>query len=127
MAYDESLAERVRDALIAEGAPTVTEKKMFGGLCFLLGGNMTLGITKDQLMTRFDPARHDEMLARPGARPMDFTKTAMRGMAFVGPEALVDDADLRSWVRDCLAFGRALPPKAPKAPKSASGARKKKA
>ncbi|MEE8518927.1 MAG: TfoX/Sxy family protein, partial [Dehalococcoidia bacterium] len=71
MAYDEEMADRIRAVLAARGV--FDEKKMFGGLCFLIGGKMALGLTKDDLMVRVGKDDHERLLAEPGARPMDFT------------------------------------------------------
>lgn len=109
MAYDEALAERIRDALAGE--PGVTEKRMFGGLCFLDRGNMVCGVLKETLMARVGPEAHADALGQPHARPMDFTGRPSRGMVFVDPPGLEDDDGLRAWIRRCLAFSRTLPPR----------------
>jgi TfoX/Sxy family transcriptional regulator of competence genes len=96
MSYDEGLAERVRDIL--EGEREVSEKKMFGGLAFLLGGRMSVGIVKDELMVRVGRERNDEALAQPHARPMDFTGHAMKGFVFVSPAGIESDQLLERWV-----------------------------
>ena len=90
MAFDEGLAERVREAL--RDRRDLTEKKMFGGLCFLLGGNMCCGIVGDELMLRVGPEQYEPVLARPHAREMDFTGRALRGMVYVGSAGLAEDA-----------------------------------
>ncbi len=109
MPYDESLAGRVRRALAeTEG---VTERKMFGGLCFMLRGNMCLGVEKDRLMVRVGPARYQEALARPHARPMDFTGKPMRGLVFVEPGGTADGPALQEWVRMGVDFAGSLPGK----------------
>ena len=79
MAYDEGLAERIRDTL--SDLNDTTEMKMFGGLAFLLNGNMAVGIVKDDLMVRVGAEAHDDLLALPGARPMDFSGRPMKGTA----------------------------------------------
>ena len=109
MAYDEELAERVRLALA--GREGLSEKRMFGGIAFMLHGNMSCGIVKDQLMVRVGPERHAEALAQPHARPMDFTGRPMKGMVYVGPEGLRSDADLNAWLRRAVEFTETLPPK----------------
>jgi TfoX/Sxy family transcriptional regulator of competence genes len=109
MAYDEGLAERVRDALAEVGE--ITEKKMFGGVAFMLSGNMCVGIVKDDLMIRVGPHEHDELVGRPHARPMDFTGRTMKGFLYVAPEGVEDDSDLAEWVQHGLAFAGSLPPK----------------
>ena len=109
MAYDEVLAERVRRALA--GRNDLSEKKMFGGIAFMLHGNMSCGVEKYQLMVRVGPERHEEALAQPHARPMDFTGRPMKGMVYVGPEGLRSDADLNAWLRRAVEFAETLPPK----------------
>ena len=109
MAYDEELAERIRRALA--GRKGLSEKKMFGGIAFMLRGNMACGIVRDQLMVRVGPERYDDALARPHARPMDFTGRPMKGMVYVGPEGLRSDADLAGWLRRGVEFAASFPPK----------------
>ena len=108
MAYDEQLAERIRSAL--PGDENVTERKMFGGLAFMLGGHMFCGIVGEELMLRLGPEGADSALGRPHVRPMDFTSRPMTGMVFVSPEGLRGPA-LRRWVDQSAAFARTLPPK----------------
>ena len=108
MAYDETLAARVRDVLA--GTEGVTERKMFGGLAFMVGGHMACGIVGDELMLRLGPARAERALARPHVRPMDFTGRPMTGMVFVGADGLRYRA-LRTWVVQAVEFVGTLPPK----------------
>jgi TfoX/Sxy family transcriptional regulator of competence genes len=108
MAYDETLAERVRAELAGEDA--LTERKMFGGLAFMLDGNMACGIVRDELMLRLGPEGADRALDEPHVRPMDFTGRPMTGMVFVSPGGLGDEA-LRHWVREAASYVRTLPPK----------------
>jgi hypothetical protein len=109
VAYDERLAERIRRALaVREG---MTEKKMFGGIAFMLNGNMCCGIVGDDLMLRVGPERFEETLARPHARPMDFTGRPMKGMVYVGPEGIQSDAGLAAWLGRGIDFAATLPPK----------------
>jgi TfoX/Sxy family transcriptional regulator of competence genes len=109
MAYDEGLAERLIDA--TAGIEGISQKKMFGGLCFLVSGNMCLGIVKDELMVRVGADAYEECLAQPHAREMDFTGRAMKGMIYIGTEGFEDDTDLEDWVARGLAFAQSLPPK----------------
>lgn len=109
MAYDEGLAQRVRESLADR--PDATEKKMFGGLCFLLGGNMACGIVGEELMLRVGPDAYESTLARPHAREMDFTGRSLRGMVYVGVDGLAGDDALREWVGLAVAFAGSLPPK----------------
>jgi TfoX/Sxy family transcriptional regulator of competence genes len=109
VAYDEGLAERIRDLLADEAG--VAEKRMFGGLCFLLHGNMCLGVVKDELMVRAGPDAYESLLELPHARKMDFTGRPMKGMPFVGADGVLTDRDLASWVSRGVSFARSLPAK----------------
>ena len=108
MAFDEGLAERVRH-LSAE--PGLSERKMFGGLCFLLNGNMSYGIVGSELMVRVGPATYVEALDQPHAREMDFTGRSMRGMVFVAGDGISEDDDLKSWLQRGIDFAGSLPAK----------------
>jgi TfoX/Sxy family transcriptional regulator of competence genes len=110
VAYDERLAERVRDILAAD--PALTERKMFGGLAFMLDGNMCCGIVEDRLMLRLGADRAQSALERRHVQPMDFTGRPMTGMVYVAPEGLRGKA-LRPWVEQAAGFARTLPPKRP--------------
>jgi TfoX/Sxy family transcriptional regulator of competence genes len=109
MAYDESLAARIRQALNDE--PGVLEKKMFGGLAFMASGNMACGVVGDELMVRVGPDAYDDALARPHARICDFTGRPMKGLVMVGRSGFQSDADLASWLQAGAAFARSLPAK----------------
>jgi TfoX/Sxy family transcriptional regulator of competence genes len=102
MAYDTTLAERIRSTLAPRKG--VTEKAMFGGLAFLLDGKMFVGIANDELMVRVGPEHHEEALAQPHVRPMDFTGRPMKGYVFVAPAALRADDALAEWVERGRAF-----------------------
>ena len=109
MAYDEGMAELLREALAEE--PTLTEKKMFGGLCFMVGGNMLCGVHKGGGMFRVGPEQFASALAVEGARPMDFTGRAMKGFVAIGYEDLGDD-DARATLLDLArTFVASLPAK----------------
>jgi hypothetical protein len=111
MAYDEALAARVRDELAGE--PGTTEKRMFGGLAFLLDRHMAVAVSGEGgLMVRVPPDRTTELAARPGAAPMEMKGRAMSGWLRVDGEALTDDAVLAGWVAIGRDFVRTLPPKA---------------
>ena len=110
MAYDEGLAERLRELLA--GRRDVTERKMFGGLAFLCRGHMFVGITDDVLMVRVGPGAHAAALARPHARPMDFTGRPMKGYVYVDAEGIREDAELAAWVDAGLELVESLPGKA---------------
>jgi TfoX/Sxy family transcriptional regulator of competence genes len=107
MAYDEQLAARVR-TLVANRTD-VTERKMFGGLTFMIGGHMCCGVNGNELIVRLDPEREDEALARPHARPMDFTGRPMSGFT-VQPDGL-KGSRLSRWVQEAVARAESLPPK----------------
>ena len=108
MAYDDALAERVRDRV--GDRLGVTEKKMFGGLAFLTDGNMTVGVHGDDLIARIDPDTTDAALAEPGVRPFDITGRPMRGWILVAGEAL-DDAVLDRWIERARGYVETLPPR----------------
>jgi hypothetical protein len=110
VAYDEGLAERVRDLLADEAG--VTEKRMFGGLCFLLGGNMCVGVVRDELMVRTGPDAYEALLELPHARKMDFTGRPMRGLLFVGADGVLADRELAGWVSHGTSYAKSLPAKA---------------
>jgi len=110
MAYDEGLAERIRESI--RELRDASERRMFGGIAFLLGGRMFVGIVKDALMVRVGVDAHPQALARPHVRPMDFTGRPMQGYVFVDPPGYEDDAALERWIQDGLAHARALGPKA---------------
>lgn len=109
MAYNEALAQRTRDILHDE--KRVTEKKMFGGIAFMVGGNMCVGVIGDELMVRVGPEAYDKHLARDHARPMDFTGRPMKGMLYVASGGLKTKRQLATWVGRGLEFARSLPPK----------------
>lgn len=109
MAYDLGLAQRVREEL--EELPGYEEKKMFGGICFLIYGNMACGIVKDELIVRVGPAAYPEALRHPEVRPFDLTGRVMAGWVMVGPAGCEEDAELHGWVAKGTAFARTLPAK----------------
>lgn len=123
MAFDEGLAQRIRELL--EDDPRVSEKKMFGGVAFFAKGAMAAGIIGDELMVRVGPDMHAEAVARPHARPMDFTGRPMRGFVQVRPAGFEEDADLRAWLERGLAYAAAQQKKP--IVKRAQGSAKKKA
>jgi TfoX/Sxy family transcriptional regulator of competence genes len=110
MAYDEGLAERVREQLADD--PALTEQRMFGGLAFLLGGNMSVGVYGDELLVRVGREGSDEALAEPRTRPFDMAKRPMHGWILVAPEAVEEDAGLAAWVARGVGYARSLPAKA---------------
>lgn len=109
MAYDEGLAERIRGVL--EERTDTVEKRMFGGLCFMVAGHMCCGVVDDSLMARVGPDAYDDCLTQPHARQMDFTGRPMRGLVFVDAQGISEDRDLEAWVNRCLDFVYSLPAK----------------
>jgi TfoX/Sxy family transcriptional regulator of competence genes len=110
VAYDELLAERVRSLL--EGQPDVAERKMFGGIAFLVGGNMCCGVLGDDLIVRLDREAADRFLeSARGVRKFDVTGRPMRGWLFVSADATAADADLERWVDRAESYAASLPPK----------------
>lgn len=112
MAFDEQLAERVREHLVTR--PGYSERKMFGGLCFMLNGNMCCGVATKRIMLRVGPDLYQSTLARKGARPMDFTGRPMRGLVYVDADYAKTGEALAGWLDLAVGFAESLPPKAAK-------------
>lgn len=112
MSYDEGLAERIREHF--QDRQDVEEKKMFGGLCFMVSNHMCCGIVKETLMARVGLDNYEKCLAMKYASEMDFTGKAMKGMIYVSPEGLDSDANLSKWLDICTGFVELLPSKNPK-------------
>ena len=108
MAYNLKLAERIREEL--DSIPYV-EKKMFGGVGFLIGGNMACGVYKDDLIVRVDPAKHEKLLKKPSAKVFDITGKPMKGWLMVEPDGFKNRKQLSTWVKEGLEFALTLPPK----------------
>ena len=108
MAYNERLAERVRAALT--GQPGVSERKMFGGIAFLLDGKMCVGVLNDELVVRSGAERFGEALKSSHARPMDFTGRAMTGMVYVSSAGVTRGPALRRWIEMAIAAANAATP-----------------
>jgi TfoX/Sxy family transcriptional regulator of competence genes len=109
MAFDEGLAERIRGVLDARS--DVDERKMFGGIAFLVAGNMACGVMRDDLMVRMEPDAAAALESEPGVRRFDMGGRPMKGWLLVAPEASADDGDLERWVRRGEEFAASLPPK----------------
>ncbi|MBA2255689.1 MAG: TfoX/Sxy family protein [Thermoleophilaceae bacterium] len=110
MAYDEDLANRIRE--LVAGERDVTEKRMFGGLAFLVGGNMSVAASgQGGLMVRVDPEDTDALVAKPHAQPFEMRGRAMQGWLRVDAEGLRSKRQLEPWVRRGVAYARSLPPK----------------
>jgi len=112
MAYDEELADRMRAVL--EGTPTLEEKKMFGGLAFMVRGHMACGIANGELMVRVGKDAYEAALARKHAKEMTFTGRAMKGMIYVDPAGFRTKKQLAGWVAMGVDNAQSLPPKKPK-------------
>jgi TfoX/Sxy family transcriptional regulator of competence genes len=109
MAFDEAVAGRIREAL--EGAPDVVEKRMFGGIAFMVRGNMCCGVIADRLMLRVGPKGYEAALSRPHVKVMDFTGRPMKGMVYVEPAGFASPGDLKAWTEKAMAFTLSLPAK----------------
>ena len=109
MAYYEKLADRIRKALT--GRKGLTERKMFGGIAFILRGNMCCGVVGNDLVVRVGPERYEKLLSQPHARPMDFTGRPFRGFVFVRPGGYKTDKALARWVKEASDFVSSLPRK----------------
>ena len=109
MSFDETLAERLRP--LFQGNYKVAEKKMFGGLAFMVNGHMCCGIVATNLVVRTGPVAFDHALKRPHTRPMDFTGRPMKGFVYVAPAGYRSEEDLKSWTQLGLDFVLSQPPK----------------
>ena len=109
MAFDESLAIRIRDALARKKG--VEEKKMFGSLCFLLDGNLLVGVWKDSLIARLGPGEGEAARREPHVWEFDVTGRPMRNWVLVEPEGVEDDDQLTAWIQRAVKFVGALPRK----------------
>lgn len=102
MAYNTQLANRLRELL--QDLPNIEERKMMGGLVFMLNDKMCVGIVKDELMCRIDPERHETEVERRGCRTMDFTKRPMKGYVLVDETGMQTREDFEHWINLCLEF-----------------------
>jgi hypothetical protein len=109
MPYDDKLANRVRKIL--EKIDGLSEKKMFGGICFLINGNMALGLVNDDLMIRVGSDSYEKILSQPHVRKMDFTGKPLKGFLYVGPKGTESDNYLKKWVLIGVEFAISLPAK----------------
>ena len=105
MAYNERLADRVRE-LLTVAPKKVVEKRMFGGLCFMVDDKMCVGVEQGRLMVRLDPAKYDEALAQKGCKPMDFTGRVMKGYVFVDIDELTTKGKLGYWITLALEYNK---------------------
>ena len=118
MVCDEGLVQRIRERLHDER--DVEDKRMFGGVAFLVNGNMSCGVHKDDLIVRLAPEDHAAALVESFTRTFDITGKPMRGWVTVAADGLLDDADLDRWIERAVTFARTLPVKAPKVAKAPS-------
>jgi TfoX/Sxy family transcriptional regulator of competence genes len=109
MAFDETLAERIRKALARKKG--IAEKKMFGGVGFLLNGNMCVGVWKESLIVRLDPDQYEDALKEAHVSEFNITGRSMKGWALVGPEGVATDAELKEWIGRAAKFVGTLPEK----------------
>jgi TfoX/Sxy family transcriptional regulator of competence genes len=109
VAYDEELADRIRGLVSAHGE--VVERKMFGGIAFMVGGNMAVGVLGEDLIVRLDPEETEQALSKPGVREFDFTGRPTKGIVFVGPEQTGEDESLAGWVEVGGGYAASLPAK----------------
>ena len=105
MAYNEDLANRTRE-IISLTHKNVEEKRMFGGLCFMVNGKMCVGVEEKRLMVRFDPLLNDEIMEKEGVKPMDFTTKVMKGYAFVDIKVLSTKKKLEYWIKLALEYNK---------------------
>lgn len=103
MAYNEYLADLVLQVLQNKNV-FFEEKKMFGGLCFMVNDKMCIGIAKDKVMVRIDPEDYENLLEEPGAEPMTFTKKPMKGFLYINAEVIEEQSSLEKWIQRCLDF-----------------------
>jgi TfoX/Sxy family transcriptional regulator of competence genes len=105
MAYNEKLADRVRE-ILSQTERNIEEKKMFGGLCFMVNDKMCVGVESERLMVRLDPALQEQVLEKEGAKPMDFTGKVMKGYVFVDIEAINTHKKLSYWIMLALDYNK---------------------
>lgn len=109
MAYDEGLAHRIREVLAEQ--PGLTEKKMFGGIAFMVHGNMAVGVSGEEMMVRVGPKKYEEALSEPHVRVFDMTGRPMKGWVMVSAEGYEADVELEDWVQRGVDFALTLPQK----------------
>src|SRR5688572_32371003 len=103
MGYNESLADRVH-GILEDRKVKHTDKKMFGGICFLVDDKMLMGVEKERLMVRIDPEDESKALKKKGAKPMDFTGRIMKGFLFIDDDAVDMDKELEYWIDLCMKY-----------------------
>ena len=105
MAYNEKLADRTRE-LISLTHKNIEEKKMFGGLCFMVNDKMCIGVESERIMVRLDPEKYEEVMKKEGCKPMDFTGKVMKGFVFVDADVLNTKKKLAYWVNLALEYNK---------------------
>lgn len=105
MAYDEKMVDKIRD-IISQTYTDIEEKKMFGGLCFMVNGKMFMGVRTERVMVRLDPALYEEVLEKEGCHPMNFTGRSIKGFVYVDIEAVNTKKKLDYWIGLALAYNR---------------------
>ncbi len=105
MAFNEQIAERIRK-ILSEQTDQLEEKRMFGGLCFMVNDKMCIGVESNRIMVRFDPTRSEEVFNQEGCYPMDFTKKVMKGFAFVDVELLNTKKQLFHWINIAMEYNK---------------------
>jgi len=105
LAYNEKLADRTRE-IITHTHKITEEKKMFGGLCFMVNDKMCVGVEQERLMVRLDPAKYDEVIEKDGCKPMDFTGKVMKGFVFVDVDAVKTKKQLEYWITLALEYNK---------------------
>lgn len=105
MTYNEKLADRTRE-IIARSHKNIEEKRMFGGLCFMVNDKMCVGVEKERMMVRLDPSVYDEVMEKEGCKPMDFTGRIMKGFVFVDIEVLNTTKKLEYWIKLALDYNK---------------------
>jgi TfoX/Sxy family transcriptional regulator of competence genes len=115
MAFNEKIADRIREALIDQN--NVLEKYMFGGVCFMVNDKMCIGVIKEDMMIRIDPALEEEVLSKNGCRVMDFQRRPMKGYFYIDAEGMRSKKDFDYWINLCLAFNKEAKPSKKKAKK----------
>jgi TfoX/Sxy family transcriptional regulator of competence genes len=106
VAYNEKLADKIREKLASLHLPKVEEKEMMGGLTFMVNDKMCVGIIKDEMMCRIDPNLHEQCIERTGCRTMDFTKRPMKGYVMIDDSGMKSKKDFDNWIGLCLDFNK---------------------
>lgn len=108
MAYDEKLADRIREAIAGKG--DIEEKKMFGGMCFMLNGKMCICVSHEEMMCRIDPGLYETVMEKPGLRPMVHNGKTMKGVVYVSQDVIKSKKEFDYWVNLSLAFNKTAKP-----------------